>query len=420
MILQSNELIFGLQYSEEKNDFIFYVPPLLMDMQLSEIQKFKFLHHILRKYSYNKILNKESDEKFFNDMNDNHQIMMQAYVFLLKDHENNGDLILKHKEKHDSAQNVNWSKSMRSPPIISNKNIIHHLHREGKYQIFDHEFYKIYQEAIRRAKLYIHGIYEEPQVFPKDKQHKSIILNYEEQHFSDRDKEIVKYLKIIFLKKKIALNVKNDYPYLTKTFQFHHVWQDMIKNILPYTEDVKLKKGIYKSKGGAGLSMLPDHILYDELKYYILDSKFYDIKKNLPASQDISKQILYKYALWEQLKKEKNKDFDIKNIENIFIFPSHEKELKTFDIHEHDCEHFKIDCVSINFQDVMQLYLQDKKYEYFIKDLYKDKILIINNKNFEIEIPDIQDLKSQVTQSYKSKNYKRTYQEINQRRKIWK
>lgn len=365
----------------------FYIPEQLINENKEEnFLYLKKYSEILKRYTKTTI----NRENYYNslqyDIDNNNLEVITSYLSLIEDYITNGTFYLFEKFYKKGDKRINWNKTLKENNIIitSQSEIVYNsFYTKNIHSNNYNQFYILYLEALRRAKLYLLGwSYEDKLNYPKDINEQKYHLNkYGEEHFKDREIFIVNHLKNIYLKDKWN-NVnesKFDFKYHLK---FEHIWQHMISHITSDNHiDVNIEKGLYLKHKVGGINLIQDHFIQIDKSYYLFDSKFYKTYENnvFPDTAELSKQFMYKYLISQQ------KNIPINEIINIFIFPKNnknKKEPELFEIHYNEqFPEITIFCIALDVQTIIDLYLNNNNYEK-LKQLFND---INNNKENLIE-----------------------------------
>lgn len=397
-------------------------------------RRLKSYIQLLIKYKQYKIekenkenIQKNNLEKY--DINDNFSQELNnllSYLLLIEDHENNPEFLIFKKINSKNSKNIDWKKTIDKNDLffINKKPIYNTFFSKSKVKDMEHEFYKLYQDSLNNAfELFLgYKIFKDinKRVYSTEyKEEKSIINNFLHNSFKDRDIQIAKLLKDIYNSKSESNSSNKKSLFLDNTEEINMVWEHMVNTIIKmnkieedtieYTKKVGefrltkagKKAGLRVNKRGLAIEI--DHIKIDEdtKKIFILDSKFYSTYNNMKKicthcsikktcnqclqdilqdfnSPSINKQETYKRIIQ---KKEEYKDF---NIKNFFVMPKTDKSYSSpihFADHvlisniEDDTntknEDYLIHCIALDFNEVVNLYLENKEYTSFL-DLLKE------------------------------------------------
>ncbi|WP_394532817.1 hypothetical protein C1N83_27995 (plasmid) [Priestia aryabhattai] len=164
---------------------------------------------------------------------------------------------------------------------------------------------------------------------------------------------------------------------------FQNVWElicsnnfnnqyDTLKQIIP-----KLNWELEITSRARVRDQRPDIIVLRESNMYIFDAKYYNINASLPGWPDVVKQLFYALTIFTNIKSTtftlsdkdlENKLKSIKNVENIFLFPSGDKEpikyIGKVNIENND-ELNDINAYKINIFLAMKCFIGREKYAFF-------------------------------------------------------
>lgn len=413
-----------------KDDF----EKILIELNLSDKQKdlvienairhlkekeFFYFYNIFKKYQkdyvkQSSIKNKDDNFKIMTGLISKNNIdfsIIETYFSLIEDYKSNGLLLFSQiKNNYKPQGNINWQKTInKSQALQSNENIFYNdIYFKNLNFNYNHPVTLLYAYALlivsKKLNFKINLNYDYK--FLKQLQNsKSLIENilkkYKKEMFSDRNKRIFIILENIFLNTKYKNNLSKKGESLYYVENFNMLWEKMIAKTLFY-EPFKniMPQGKYfiqnnnDIKETSGINPLLDLVFrekYNAVDYLIvLDAKNYISETNLPATKDITKQIMYKYFLSKEF--DQHNEFELDKIINAFILPYNDnisaEKIKYIGIHRF-IDKFSsnklgmVFCFHVNFSHLRDAYLnKNNTYEYkkeivdFIIKTYCEKILL--------------------------------------------
>lgn len=261
----------------------------------------------------------EYESKLLGGVGENESI--GAALWILDDYFNQG-LIHKKEEKHskNDSGNINWSRTIKQiQPAFSNSRPIYlDFITKKRNTDFTNILYIIHRYAVAQA-LYRYGW-----IFGYDSEHEIIDLLIDkkvaihhlqielQQTFNDR--EVKLYQNLIEFLKGNSESTTQDKIVTFLTPHFHTVWEKICDFIFGGIKDneIIIPRPFWKVNNNKMYTkQVPDTIFITSNKLFILDAKYYRIKK-LPGWGDLVKQFFYANTL-------KNLPYEIKNI---LLFPS--------------------------------------------------------------------------------------------------
>lgn len=205
---------FGFKYNKN-NQLKFLLPKFIMPKEeLSHLDSFKLLglySGVVKKYYLkNKHLeNVSSNTEFYN-----HNNKIYGYISLILDYLENDDFILFEHFYKKGNNKINWQKTINSKDIIIQDNKVVYntfISKNTKYANSD-EFYKIYLYTFSLAwKMFFNqNFFEDEMSINYSLNHiQSIINQFIDEHFKDREIHIAQILKSIYSSNDISLSGKN-------------------------------------------------------------------------------------------------------------------------------------------------------------------------------------------------------------------
>lgn len=383
----SDSRFFGIDFDINGN-FLFLVPKQLYpnnDDPLYQIKLLKMCFEILSSYVHSK--EKNMLLKYNNSIESSLNIF-NGMVQLINDYIEYGDFFIYNSCYKKGDKKINWLKTIEDKDVfIQNNIVIYNSHiSKTKEKNFDSEFYMLYKYALNKSL----NIFKDKNNFENKLNFsagkiKSIISNFQDKSFKDRDQKIVRALKNIFINSNFSINHDESFmtPYHEK---FEQIWEFMIESIIPNKMKLNGENSFFDNFNGQyidingnkicnGSSFKYDHLIVDKNNIHILDSKFYNFynvrdSKNSPSTDNISKQENYKNIISTVYKNH--------NIYNYFIFPKNNKSNKEpefFAIHKSKkSDLFTIKCIAVDVETVIKYYLSKVSYKDLIDEIKKNSI----------------------------------------------
>ena len=318
--------------------------------QKEEECDFKKILKLLIEYSARETLTVKEEAFLSFNINDNNENLLTLIKFLVDDYFYNGLYLKKEKRNFlNGFGEIDWNKTIeqnkvlfnqKNQPIYTeiqttestinyNENITK-VHKSILNECFDLlkeiklldlfayqvEFFDIEENFDNDFKLDI--LTRELSMQFEDRKTnllKSMINFINRKNDSKDDVQLTlygtKYFYIIW-EKVNSYVFNNEYKELSKHISKIQWENNLIKKELDTNQEVKIKPDILKR--------------YKDLKQnidlIIIDAKYYNIhSEHKPSSYDVIKQYVYELAF--NYSKEKNKEFNIKSIYNIFLYPNH-------------------------------------------------------------------------------------------------
>jgi hypothetical protein len=146
---------------------------------------------------------------------------------------------------------------------------------------------------------------------------------HERAVFSDRGRRIVALLRQFHLQTSGAPSGHAAGVRFVFTRHFDRVWEEMLRSTLVPMAACALPRGCYRPRGGGleceGLHLRPDVVIAAKAGLFVLDAKDYGAA-NWPASDDVSKQILYRLMLAKSF--HPGARWKLDSTHNAFLFPA--------------------------------------------------------------------------------------------------
>lgn len=251
------------------------------------------------------------------------------YTWLINDFIKNGIVKTLIKEINSKfGERINWKKTIQNNKSLEIKNDgLLNLLYDKNFQTNNY-LSRIHRYCLSQAYKKIGWLYGSLPIVYLDEDTAVIkrYIKYLRRYFinihNDKSKYFVKVLIKILLENS---DQNDDEIYEVGTYNFHIIWENIIDNIfgntnvqeyLPYA-NYKIKNKLFR----ANSKMYPDTI-YINKNFYLIDAKYYNFgktnkSKDLPATSDIQKQILYA----NYVKSSKYMIDPYKKLFNIFIIP---------------------------------------------------------------------------------------------------
>lgn len=226
---------------------------------------------------------------------------------------------------------INWKKTIsNSTPFETNSGLIYfdYVTREVKNPI-NSRIIEIQKKVVAECDKKFHWIISQKPlamelhefIISKDEIDSDILFlqKYLRSAYSERLMRIVA-LMINFLSLSREKLTGTDLCYGTRYFD--KIWEDICKSLLSRKEDHDLIFSLLpqpsyflngKLEDQGNNKQRPDVLFSDDQSYYILDAKYYDLKKTRPGWPDLVKQFFYSWSLRESTQKK---------VVNALLFPS--------------------------------------------------------------------------------------------------
>lgn len=390
----SEDRFFGFEF-DDNGCFEFLVPKQLYPQSydlLNQIKLLKTYLDILSKY----IKSKENDIYLNYSKNIIPTInVLSGMTLLIDDYIEHGEFNLYNSYFNRGQKRINWRKTIEDKDTLIQGNMVVYNSFISKQKKIDskNEFFIIYQYALKKSLQILKGEKEKViKINYSSGKIKTLISNFQDKNFKDRENNIIESLKKIFLTPNSLFNTQNEIYKSKYHYKFEHIWEFMIESIVP--ENFKMNNEVnminnfngeyYRPNGEKicnGSIFNPDHIFINGNNVSILDSKFYNFyddinsKKEIisvPKTESISKQENYKKILKRIYLNHK--------IHNYFIFPKNIKENKKpeyFALHKSKTsELFLIKCIALDVEEVIRHFMSKINYNEFIN--------LINEINTEL------------------------------------
>ena len=402
-IFEDSNEFFGFKYNKE-NQLKFLLPKFIIPQgELTHLDSFKLLglySGVVKKYYVkNKHIEHVSSNTQFYEKNNK----IYGYISLILDYLENDDFILFEHFYKKGNNKIDWQKTLNSKDLIiqDNKIVYNSFVSKNTKHANSDDFYKIYIYTFSLAwKMFFNQNFFENEISINFSVNHimSIINQFIDEHFKDREIHIAHILKAIYSSHDISLEGKLSIEgeYCT---EIQDIWESMIESIIPkkYKYEREQVQGKYRRIQDGfeikGLATEIDHCIKMEKqkRIFILDSKFYSTYHNFnskkqPKSESINKQETYK-----KLMELENVGY---KVSNFFILPKNNIN-KTKP--EYFCDHvlkrkkiddnFLIHCVALDFQKVCECYSKNIQYRDFMNLLNDYKTYFnLYNKNFSIDM----------------------------------
>ncbi|WP_164214792.1 LlaJI family restriction endonuclease [Virgibacillus sp. YIM 98842] len=305
----------------------------------------KVLFKTLMKYKNEKILDPFESELLGGSIGNKNENITTAFM-LINDFVTNG-LLIKEITRRTTAYggNIDWGNTVnKKDPIISGKNIIYHdkLIRKKTLDstnlLIQLQKFCLYKSIEKYGWLFDFEIDKNLFEISELNFEISFAINFLEQQLNstyvERDIFVINLIKDFLIgiqHQQIEEKIET-----LMTPYFHNVWESICSNIFGNQYN-SLKQIVPRLKWGLDNNAIvqpqrPDIMLIKNKELYILDAKYYDVYKNLPGWKDIVKQFYYAETIRNHINSpaflknrvDTQKINNIKNIRNIFLFPSNE------------------------------------------------------------------------------------------------
>jgi hypothetical protein len=253
-----------------------------------------------------------------------------AAINVLKDFISNGYIrreAISHKVS--VGNNIDWRKTIDSrDPIISNNRPVY-LDFVNRVKRTDREnlLYKLHRYAVQKSfkkcgwLMNLDEIETDPEfnTLPCDENLAEYTINQElSKTFDDREIRLLINIKYFICG---SSNADDDKIETLATQYFHNIWEaicgnlfnneyERFRNLIPkpvwHISNPKYNPTYFTRQ-------IPDILYVERNTLYILDAKYYNIKRNLPGWHDLVKQFYYAYSLGIRLKAK---------TKNVLLFPS--------------------------------------------------------------------------------------------------
>ena len=262
------------------------------------------------------------------------EFALMSYLWVIKDFLVNG--FYKNREKNykiNQSGRIDWKRTMKFQPIISNGNVIYKdITVEVKSHV-DNIIVDIHRYCVKVSIDYIGWLFNLSSNFIQTKPfNKSVKKEYEtvlakeitQTYDDDKRLRLTHCLNVI---KGLDINISNK-EFVYGVDKYHYVFEKMIDSIFSNVKDLNdfrpssswhLVRDNFMSKKSSNLH--PDTVLIKDSNIFVLDSKFYRFgytgnAQDLPDTTSIQKQITYGDYIKKNLQKEK-----INNVYNAFLLP---------------------------------------------------------------------------------------------------
>ncbi|KYG27720.1 LlaJI family restriction endonuclease [Alkalihalobacillus trypoxylicola] len=344
------------------------------------------LLHVLMKYRKEATLDTLEMQLLGGTTGEQRESLVTAFD-LIEDFNQNGLIQkeLKLKSIHFNGH-VDWpSTIVKKQPIVSDNTVVYvdtisnRKTIDKQHMLMMLHDYCINRSFERYGWLFDYSIEKRVIELPCDINYALNFLEMEMRDtFVEREVKLI-YLMINFLRGIKAEQVENKLDVLVTPY-FYNVWEAICSKLFN-NEYQSLRKLIPKinweiDSDAIVQSQRPDIMYIENDALYILDAKYYDINKNLPGWHDIVKQMFYAFTIFKNIKSSKLKFSNVRlkkrllqitKVENMFIFPSGEKEIMKYvgkvNI-ENNSDFEDIKAIKINTFFSMRCYIGKEKFDY--------------------------------------------------------
>lgn len=321
----------GIKIKADRVDF--YYPETFELSRFDDLSNFRNdVLAILKTIEIAKSLSNDRG-KVDSSLSNNQCIDLVSYLWVINDYLENGLYINREKIfKTNQRGKVNWKRTLKNSPIISNGNIIYDNTVVEIRSLIDNIIVEINRYCVKMSIRYIGWLFNlNPNIIhineaevPNLKKYAFFLKQEIDRTFEDYKKVKLTYmLKII---QGINLDA-GDNEIIYGVDSYYYIFEKMIDSIFGDRNRMKdfspkanwfLAKNNFKKTPSSELR--PDTLLIKDDVAYILDSKYYRFgytanKDDLPETTSIQKQITYGDYL------RKNSKMFIKDIRNAFILP---------------------------------------------------------------------------------------------------
>lgn len=328
----TNDTFVGVKFNNNDVSIIF---PLGYRLSKNEKELFidvKNLFKLLKIFKDKKLDNNEfSSSNLYGDF-----WPIDSYQWIIEDYIKNGIYVDNETEyKSDTRGKINWKRTFKTKFIVNKKSIVYLNPIVEKKANIKNIISEIHSYCVDKSTSNLWFLYNNISRIssvkkPNLKYYLKIINQELLNTFDDRKKILLYYMKNV-----ITDDVTNKNNSKIKDFgvdRFEYVWEYLLEEVFS-TEDVKK---FYPSStyfinniGSFTASKLrPDTMMRDQLNnFYIIDAKYYKfglmtnkinlLKRNLPNTESIQKQLTYGEFVNNNYKNEEK----IKEIYNAFVLP---------------------------------------------------------------------------------------------------
>lgn len=321
-----------------RDNEIFFHYPEAYDFNEEDYSRNDILD-LLKTISIAKSSSDDVNGKMFSLSSANSELALLSYLWIIEDYVSHGLYIDREKvNKFNRNGRVNWKKTFRELPMISNGNVIYNRLSVDTYQNTLSLLVQIHQYCVWKSLELMGWLYDISSAEVESKEitamQKVLYLDVLQkelgQTFDDIKRTRLQHMKNVL----IGLNEEKDHEELVYGVDsYQYVFERMIDHIFG-TETKESIRNYYpkvtwnleypQKHEPAGSTLRPDTIMRTDKGIYIIDSKYYrygslDISQTqgLPDVASIQKQIIYGSYISEIQKTD--------NVYNVFILPYNKK-----------------------------------------------------------------------------------------------
>jgi hypothetical protein len=256
---------------------------------------------------------------------------LQAALELIDDEANNGALVVAERQRSSTGR-IDWTNTIRShPPVGHPRNevfagVIAHRVRPNVHHPITAQF----RQSVSAARQFVDGHQMEPEA---DRVALRLLDVFGPQMYSDRQKRSASLMRRLHagrLGERVVGSMNCSCSVLSR---FEYLWEQILCVSLGPLHSVELPKGVYREPAEShslvqgngsvtGARWRPDMVLTSGGRLYILDGKDY-APGSYPATESISKQMLYRLMLCREY--EPTSPYDFHQTRNAFVFPTQDR-----------------------------------------------------------------------------------------------
>lgn len=307
----------------ENDSFEIYVPQVFREENDSKVNN-KNLLLFLKSLSIAKTLEKEKVKNNKDEVGNVWPI--DSYLWIIRDYLENGYFYNREKIYSKNQGKIDWKKTLKTTPIISNGNIIYNELVTTKMSASNDIIAQIYRLCLKHAINKIgwafeYNIHVDANQYKSNNEMIYLIKKEMTSTFEDIKRLRFKHMLNILQNVESDNALSNNYSYGIKNY--YYVYEQMIDI---FFKGIKQKKR-YNPNGywilnneekSKASSLRPDTIYKRNDETFIIDAKFYqygathDID-DLPQTESMQKQITYGDYICNEFGEEK--------VRNVFILP---------------------------------------------------------------------------------------------------
>lgn len=317
-----------------KNDRVdFYYPETYNISKMEDISSFREdVLAILRTINIAKTLTNDKS-KIETNLSDNNSFALLSYLWIINDYLANGIYINREKVfKNNQRGRINWKRTLKNQPIISNGNVIYNNIVVEVRNDMDNLMVDIHKYCVKKSIDFIGWLFNlnssRIDVKPFNESIKKVYIIALRQEI-DKTFDDYKKIRLNHMLKVIQGldGNSNDNEFVYGVDSYYYIFERMVDSIFGNQKDLSdfnpkanwyLVEDNFKEHPSSELR--PDSILIKDEIAYILDSKYYRYGftkeyDDLPETTSIQKQITYGDYL------KRNNKANVKEIRNAFILP---------------------------------------------------------------------------------------------------